>query len=77
MSSGPPIPRKTFTPHQQPERFVRYIIERFTTASELVIDPFVGGGSSASAAASLGRRFLGCDVDAGALMQTRERLSGR
>jgi DNA modification methylase len=41
---------------------------------ELVIDPFVGGGSSASAAASLGRRFLGCDVDAGALMQTRVRL---
>jgi hypothetical protein len=59
---------------QQPLGFFLYFIEHFTRPGDLVVDPFVGTGTTAVAAASLGRRFLGCDIDPGALRRARTRL---
>jgi hypothetical protein len=67
-------PEKDFHPHQQPLGFFTYIISRFSQPGDLVVDPFLGSGTTSVAALTLGRRFLGCDVDAGALMQTRDRI---
>ncbi len=41
----------------------------------LVIDPFMGSGSTGEAALRLGRRFAGCDIAARAVELTRDRLS--
>lgn len=43
--------------------FVRAAIESFTKPGDLVVDPFVGGGTSAVEALALGRRFAGFDIN--------------
>ena len=50
------------------------IVERFTEPNELVVDPFLGSGTTAVACVGLGRRFVGCDIDAGAVAIARRRV---
>jgi len=40
----------------------------------LVVDPFLGSGTTALACLQLGRRFIGCDIDAGAVAIARRRV---
>lgn len=40
------------------------LVEALTQPGELVCDPFAGAGTTGVACAVLGRRFVGCDVDA-------------
>ncbi len=51
------------------------LIEQFTEPSDLVVDPFLGGGTTAIAARQLGRRFVGCDVDVDSVAKSQERLA--
>lgn len=51
------------------------IVERLTTPGALVVDPFLGGGTTAVVCRDLGRRFVGCDVDAAAVSVARERIA--
>jgi ParB family chromosome partitioning protein len=50
------------------------IVERFTEPGELVVDPFLGSGTTAVACLRLGRQFVGCDIDAGAVAIARRRV---
>ncbi|MEZ6035901.1 MAG: class I SAM-dependent methyltransferase [Planctomycetota bacterium] len=52
----------------------RYYVEHLTTAGDLVVDPFCGGGTTAVAALDLKRRVWTCDVDARAVSAARSRL---
>ena len=47
-------------PHELPSRLIRLL----TDAGDLVLDPFVGSGTTAVAAARLGRRYIGIDSSA-------------
>ena len=61
-------------PYQRPLSNVLHYVEAFTRPGELVIDPFLGSGTTAVACALLGRRLVGCDVDPGCIALTRDRL---
>lgn len=50
------------------------LIRTFSEPGGLVCDPFLGGGTTAIAALSQTRRFVGCDIDADAITTTRQRL---
>jgi ParB family chromosome partitioning protein len=50
------------------------IVQRFTEPGDLVVDPFLGSGTTALACLQLGRRFVGCDTDAGAVAIARRRV---
>jgi ParB family chromosome partitioning protein len=50
------------------------IVQRFTEPGDLVVDPFLGSGTTALACLQLGRRFVGCDTDAGAVAIARQRV---
>ncbi|MGE0550666.1 MAG: site-specific DNA-methyltransferase [Kofleriaceae bacterium] len=65
------------TPHatQKPEALIEKLILASSTAGSLVVDPFVGSGTTAVVAARLGRRWLAGDADPRYVGLARERLS--
>lgn len=51
------------------------LVERLTEPAQLVLDPFLGGGTTAVVCRDLGRRFIGCDIDAAHVATSRERVA--
>ena len=61
-----PIPRhggKRIHPTQKPLGLFRELIRKHSKPGDLVIDPFLGSGTTAVAALEEGRQFAGCDID--------------
>ena len=50
-------------PTQKPVTLIERCLRASTNADDLVLDPFAGSASTGIAALSLGRRFVGCDID--------------
>lgn len=61
-------------PCQLPMHLLERIILMSTDEDDIVLDPFVGTGTSAIAAKRLGRRFIGIDIDDKYADITREKL---
>ena len=61
-------------PWQQALEPVRHWIRQVSEPGELIVDPFLGSGTTAVAAIMEGRRFIGCDIDPGCVETTRRRL---
>lgn len=59
---------------QQSEAEAAYWISELSKPDDLVVDPFLGGGTTAVVCRDLGRRFVGCDVSEQAVQNARERL---
>jgi site-specific DNA-methyltransferase (adenine-specific) len=62
-------------PCQLPEKLMERIIRLTTRRGGWVFDPFCGAGTTAIAAAKLGRNFVVTDVDANYVRVTREKLA--
>ena len=58
-------------PVELPRRF----IELYTYEDELVLDPFMGSGSTAVAAAQSRRHYIGYDIDADYVEAARKRVA--
>lgn len=61
-------------PTQKPERVIERIIQSSSEAGDLVLDCFIGSGTTAAVAQKLGRRWIGCDINKGAIQTTAKRL---
>lgn len=61
---------------QDLEAPIQYI-ETFSDLDDVVLDPFVGGGTTPIACQELNRHFLAFDKDPNAVQKTQERLSER
>ncbi|MGU9963952.1 MAG: DNA-methyltransferase [Candidatus Halichondribacter symbioticus] len=62
-----PIPRhggQKLHPTQKPIDLFAKLVLKHSNAGDLVIDPFVGSGTTGVAAVQNNRRFRGCDIDA-------------
>lgn len=53
---------------------MRDIIERFTNPNDLILDPFLGGGTTGVAAVTMGRRFIGADIDLQNVAKSDQRI---
>jgi site-specific DNA-methyltransferase (adenine-specific) len=65
---------KRFHGWGQSESGMADLVERLTKPGQLVCDPFLGGGTTAVVSLALGRRFVGCDIDAAHVEQARTRV---
>jgi site-specific DNA-methyltransferase (adenine-specific) len=73
------IPAESATRVGHPAPFPVALVERclqlFTYAGDVVLDPFIGSGTTAVAAVNTGRRFVGFDTDPGYVDRARERVA--
>jgi DNA modification methylase len=58
-----------------PESLPAWFIKLFTKQNEVVLDPFLGSGTTAIAAARLGRRFLGIEIKSDYYHLARENMA--
>ena len=65
---------RTGYPTQKPETLLERVVQLGTIAGDLILDCFVGSGTSAAVAQRLGRRWIGCDINRGAIQMTSKRL---
>lgn len=63
-------------PTQKPEALIERIIKSSTNPGDLVFDCFMGSGTTQAVAMKLGRRFIGADINLGAIQTTTKRLVG-
>lgn len=61
-------------PTEKPVSLLRTLVRQATQPGQLVVDPFMGSGSTGEASISIGRRFAGCDVSEAAVLKSTERL---
>lgn len=61
-------------PTQKPEDLLNKIILASSNPGDIVFDCFMGSGTTQAVAAKLGRRFIGADINLGAIQTTTKRL---
>jgi site-specific DNA-methyltransferase (adenine-specific) len=59
----------------QSESGMADVIERFTDPGDLICDPFLGAGTTGVVTMSMGRRFIGFDIDADCVATAEDRLA--
>lgn len=61
-------------PTQKPERLLEKIINASSNKGDIVFDCFMGSGTTQAVAMKLGRKFIGADINLGAIQTTTKRL---
>ena len=61
-------------PTQKPEALIKRIIKASSNEDSIVLDCFVGSGTTAAVAEKLGRRWIAADINKGAIQTTIKRL---
>ena len=57
----------------KPDRLIDHLIRLFSTEGQLVLDPFVGSGTTVAAAVAAGRSALGMDINPQYAMRAHQR----
>jgi len=63
-------------PTQKPESLLERIIRVSTNPGDLVLDCFIGSGTTAAVSQTIGRRWIAADINKGAMQTTAKRLQG-
>lgn len=61
-------------PTQKPQDLLEKIIKASSNPNDIVFDCFMGSGTTQAVAMKLGRRFIGADINLGAIQTTTKRL---
>lgn len=65
---------RTDYPTQKPEELLYKLISASTAPGSIIFDCFMGSGTTQAVAMKLGRRFIGADINLGAIQTTTKRL---
>jgi len=57
------MPENTDHPTQKPEKLIAKLILASSDAGDVILDPFLGSGTTSVVAKKLGRRFVGIEID--------------
>ncbi len=61
-------------PTQKPESLLDRIVSASSNPNDLILDCFLGSGTTAAVAQKLGRRWIGADINKGAIQTTTKRM---
>jgi len=61
-------------PTAKPPALIALLVDSLSPPGGLVLDSFIGSGTTAVVAQRLGRRWIGCDINRGAIQTTAKRL---
>lgn len=75
MLQGSASKERTSYPTQKPEELISVIVEASSNPGDLIMDCFLGSGTTLAVAQKLGRRWIGCDINIGAVQTTVKRLN--
>ncbi len=62
-------------PTQKREILMERLVKAFSNHEDIVLDCFCGSGTTLAVAQKLGRRWIGCDINLGAIQTTTKRLN--
>jgi site-specific DNA-methyltransferase (adenine-specific)/adenine-specific DNA-methyltransferase len=62
-------------PTQKPETLLERIIKTSSNEGDVVFDCFCGSGTTMAVAQKMGRRWIGCDINLGAIQTSTKRLN--
>ena len=71
---NPMADERTGYPTQKPEALLERVIKCCSDPGDLVLDCFMGSGTTQAVAMRLGRPFIGADINLGAIQTTAKRL---
>ena len=71
-----PSYERTGYPTQKPDILLQRVLKALSNPGDIVLDCFVGSGTTTAVAQKLGRRWIGCDINKGAIQLTAKRLQG-
>ncbi|KTC84432.1 MULTISPECIES: DNA methyltransferase [Legionella] len=82
----PGQPHSDFCPPAQPDKYnsnhpcprnlshVEWLVEKFTEPGDIILDPFMGSGTTAVAALNRGRNFIGIEIDKKFIVSSEKRI---
>ena len=59
---------------QKPEKLLDRIIKVSSDENDIVLDPFLGSGTTAAVCKKLNRNFIGCDMSQSAVELAKKRV---
>ena len=68
-------PEQRFHPTQKPLALMEWVIENYTRPGDVVLDCFMGSGTTGVACMKLGRNFIGIEKDAGYFKIAERRIA--
>ncbi|PLR19535.1 site-specific DNA-methyltransferase [Pantoea endophytica] len=74
---SPTAKERLHYPTQKPEALIERIIKTATDEGDLVLDVFMGSGTTQAVSSRLKRKFIGSDINLGAVQTTTKRLALR
>lgn len=73
---NPVANERTGYPTQKPEALLENVLRLWSNPNDLVFDCFMGSGTTQAVAIKLSRRFIGADINLGAIQTATKRLIG-
>ncbi len=73
----PSYAQSTGYPTENSAELLARVIETSSNPQDIVLACFIGSGTTAAEAQKLGRRWIGCDINKGAIQTTPAALAGR
>lgn len=61
-------------PYEKPASLIERLVRIYTNPGDIVFDPFMGVGTNGLASISLGRKFIGCELDEAYYNTARDRI---
>ena len=55
--------KQSLHPCPKPEKFMNWMVNKASTGDELILDPFMGSGTTGVACMNLGRKFIGIELE--------------